>query len=674
MTLIVKKRRKNSGAPPATPKPAVQWRWIAPALIAAAVLIFYSVPLASDAASIQWDAADLHYPFQKYFADHIRSAELPLWTPYLFSGYPFLAYPETGAWYPPHWPFFALGVTPRILQAELALNAFLACLGAFLLISRTIEKRTAAALGGLCYGLSGFFAGHASHPGIFAAAACFPWLLLAFRCALDKAAVRYTVLGGFAGAAMILAGYIQTAMYGFLALGLYALADACRTPRRWLRIAAIVSGMLLLALLLAAVQIAPTLELAQSSFRAESDFTKATQGNLELRALPTLVAPDWLGAVSGSYTGPTDVTQYYFYAGVLLIPLAALGLAKTRFRLHALFLAAPAAWFMLGPAAGLYQLAMWMPGLNKVRSPIQGWFIVALGLAMLAAAGFDWVQRRWRVPYLGAVLLAVLFADVWYWNSLANPLAYAHTGYEQLYGAGERLLRTRVVPAVPPLTRYYGGLTPLGPLDAALIVRLESAAGYAALPIQEYLAYLRAMRENPKLRDGLNISAFLEGDPPSLASNASWLPRAYFPRSIRDVRDAREAADALKTLDPHAGSVALGPHAPVQQDPSAAAAVQSHDERSYRIRYRAASPSLLRLSVPYFSGWRASLNGRPLPLVRVDLALMGVVVPAGEGEVAFEFRSDSFRLGAAISIAAVILAGLLLAASLARRKLAGGPQ
>ncbi len=169
-----KRRGKTSGTVPAS-EPKKPSRWAAPALIAALVLVFYLVPLTSESASIHWDAADVHYPFQKYWSDHVRSASLPEWTPYVFAGYPFLAYPETAAWYPPHWPFFLIGITPRMIQAELALNAFLACLGAFLLISRLVESRAAAVFGGLCYGLSGFFAGHASHVGIIATAACFPW-------------------------------------------------------------------------------------------------------------------------------------------------------------------------------------------------------------------------------------------------------------------------------------------------------------------------------------------------------------------------------------------------------------------------------------------------------------------------------------------------------------------
>jgi len=667
----VKKGRKRTSGGTSAAEPKRPSRWAAPALIAALVLVFYLVPLTSESASIQWDAADVHYPFQKYWSDHVRSASLPSWTPYVFAGYPFLAYPETAAWYPPHWPFFLIGITPRMIQAELALNAFLACLGAFLLISRFVENRAAAVLGGLCYGLSGFFAGHASHVGIFAAAACFPWLLLAFRRALDGSAVRYTALGGIVGAAMILAGYFQTAMYGFLALGLYALADLYRAPRRWLRIASIVADMLALAIVVAAIQIVPTLELVRTTFRATSNYSRTTDGVLELRALPTLAAPDWLGAISDKYTGPSDITQYYFYAGFLLLPLAGLGLAKTKTRLHALLLIVPAAWFMLGGAAGLYRVALLLPGMNKVREPIQGWFVVALGLAMLAAAGFAWVQGRWRVPYLGAIVIAILFIDVWCWNMLENPLAYGHFTFGSAYGDGEDALLRHVVRAMPPLTRFGGGRrAPVGPQDYALDLHLETTAGYAALPIRDYMRYLAAMRQNPKLRDGLNVSTYVTANLAGVASNESVLPRVYFPKSVVDAGNRAEALRALETLDPHLQSIALAPHSLIRQDPAATATVLSYNEESYRIRYHTASPALLRLSVPYFPGWRATVDGQQLPIVHVDLALMGVVVPAGDHELQFSFRSDSFGIGVAITLAGLLLCSLLVAVPARARRAA----
>jgi hypothetical protein len=639
--------------------------WVVPATIAAALLVFYWVPITSPAASIQWDAADMHYPLQKYFSDRLFSGKLPFWTPYLFSGYPLLANPEVGAWYPPHWPFFLLGITPLSIQLELASNALLACLGAWFLFSRMVTDRWAAVVGAFAYGLSGFFAGHSSHVGLFCAAAWLPWLLLAYRRAADSAAVRYIALGGLAGGCMILAGYVQTAMYGFLALGLYAAADACERhtegSRRWLRSGLIVAGILTGSLAVAAVQILPGLELSAYSIRAGMNYAHDTAGMLSFEPLLTLLRPDALGAISGNYSGPFDITQYYFYAGVLLLPLAAVGAWRTRFWRPAAALIAPTVWYMCGPAAGFYRLGALVPGLHAVRAPIQGWFVVALGLALLAAAGCDWIQKRYRIGYLGLALAAIVFTDLWYWNSLQNPLAYARNSFEEQYGAPEAVARDHIAADQPPLTRFEAPArtTFLGPMDHPLDLKLEATFGYFALEPAAYDDYIAALARNPKLRDGLNVSRVLNVNTGRLDTNPSVLPRAYFPPSVVDMRSTAETRAALAALDPAAEAIALAPHASIRQDPNAAATVIEHDEQSYRIRYRTASPSLLKLSVPWFPGWRALLRGREAPVVRVDHCLIGAVVPAGNGEVEFRFQPDYFAYGAAISLMAAIALGAL---------------
>ena len=43
------------------------------------------------------------------------AGKIPLWTPYVFSGMPFLADPQVGAWYPLNWPFFMIGITPSAI-------------------------------------------------------------------------------------------------------------------------------------------------------------------------------------------------------------------------------------------------------------------------------------------------------------------------------------------------------------------------------------------------------------------------------------------------------------------------------------------------------------------------------------------------------------------------------
>jgi hypothetical protein len=354
----------------AAPVPgAAASRWIhrlaAPAAIAACVMVFYWVPMTSSSASIQWEAADVHYPMQRYLSDRLSPRRFPFWTPYVLSGYPILANPEVGAWYPPNWPFFLAGITPRSIQLELALNAFLACLGAYLLISGHVESRMAAILGAFAYGLSGFFAGHASQVSLFAGAAMFPWLLLAYRRAIDVSAVRYTALGGLVGAALILAGSGPAAVYELPGTGPVRLRRlvartaglaAQRSHRRLhaggragLRGHSIVAG--------------PG---TRRPLRARGGLFHPSPGVLHPGSLMTLVAPNWLGSISGGFK-PSDMAQYYFYAGLLVLPLAAIGVVKSGMRLPGLLLIVPPVWYMLGPAGGLYYLGALAPSLRQAR-------------------------------------------------------------------------------------------------------------------------------------------------------------------------------------------------------------------------------------------------------------------------------------------------------------------
>jgi hypothetical protein len=595
------KKKKPAARPPATSVPSRTLpAWTPIAAIAAAVLVFYWVPMTSSSASIQWDAADLHYPMQKYFAGHALEGKLPFWTPYLFAGYPFLANPEIGAWYAPHWPFFILGVTPRAIQCELALNALLACLGAYMLMRRLVDRPAAAVLGAFAYGLSGFFAGHSSHISIFCGAACFPWLLLAYRRAIESSVWRFAALGALAGGLMILAGYAQIPIYGFLALGLFALAEVVTRRVVWWRASAVVAAMLAGAFALAAVQILPGLELTDLSLRGIQIYPQPESG-LEARPLLTLALPDALNSISGHYNGPSDITQYYFYAGMLLLPLAALGAWRSRLRIPALALIVPTLWFMAGPAAGLYRLAGLVTLLHKFRAPIQGWFIVALGLAMLAAAGADWILGKWRMPWLGIALAALIFVDVWYWNSLRNPMAYARGSFEELYGAREDNAREQLAATQPPLTRFDAPryLAVLGPLDHPLDLKLETTYGYFALEPRIFDEYIAAMGRNPKLRAGLDVTRVLNAQNGALESIPSPLPRVYFPKQVVPMSSEAESEKALETLDPALQSTVLSRPTAVQQNLTATAEVTGSDEQSYRVRYRAASPSLLKLSVDW---------------------------------------------------------------------------
>jgi hypothetical protein len=124
---------------------------------------------------------------------------------------------------------------------------------------------------------------------------------------------------------------------------------------------------------------------------------------------------------------------------------------------------------------------------------------------------------------------------------------------------------------------------------------------------------------------------------------------------VVDAATPAASRKSLDTLDPSQAAVVLGPHPPVQQDPLASPFVVSADERSYRIHYQSATPGLMKLAVAWFPGWRASVGGRELPVLRVDHALMGVVAPEGEHDVEFEFHSTYFSAGMVITLIAVFI-------------------
>ena len=68
----------------------------------------------------------------------------------------------------------------------------------------------------------------------------------------------------------------------------------------------------------------------------------------------------------------------------------------------------------------------------------------------------------------------------------------------------------------------------------------------------------------------------------------------------------------------------------------------------------AARDALLVVSRLDFQGWRATVDAKETPIVRVHGAMMGIVVPAGRHRVELCYRPRSLLLGALASLAGVV--------------------
>src|SRR5579883_1049368 len=239
-------------------------KWLPWLCLALASLVFWWTPLTDSETTLHWDAIDYHLGAQSYFADEVKSGHLPVWTDYQYSGFPFLADPQVGAWYPLNWPFFLIGVSEKTLVAELWIHTLLAAIGAFLLAQLWLKDRWAAVVVAICYALSGFFAGHASHIGMFQAAAWLPLILWSLHRAIERDSWRDAALTGLCGGAMFLAGHFQTALYVFFAMVLYAVAF-----RRWVPAAKALGIAAICTVALTAVQWLPGLTLVRESIRSQ---------------------------------------------------------------------------------------------------------------------------------------------------------------------------------------------------------------------------------------------------------------------------------------------------------------------------------------------------------------------------------------------------------------------
>jgi len=68
---------------------------------------------------------------------------------------------------------------------------------------------------------------------------------------------------------------------------------------------------------------------------------------------------------------------------------------------------------------------------------------------------------------------------------------------------------------------------------------------------------------------------------------------------------------------------------------------------------------LLVLSESFDEGWTATVDGRPVRVMRVNGDFLGCVVPAGTHQVALVFAPAHLAWGARVSLGALFVAALL---------------
>lgn len=155
------------------------------------------------------------------------------------------------------------------------------------------------------------------------------------------------------------------------------------------------------------------------------------------------------------------------------------------------------------------------------------------------------------------------------------------------------------------------------------------------------------------------------------------LPRSYVIAETR-ILDGAKAVARLTEADWDPRKELILPDGRTMSSPAGfSGSARIVGERADRVTVEAASSDAgyLVLADTYDPGWRATVDGRPAPVLRANLVFRAVQLPAGRHVVEFRYRPPSLVAGLALSVAAALLGGGVVLASHARRteSTASGP-
>jgi hypothetical protein len=332
-------------------------------------------------------------------------------------------------------------------------------------------------------------------------------------------------------------------------------------------------------------------------------------------------------------------------------------------------------------------------------------------VAATAAALFAMARGKLSAEAAGWSLAAVITLDLWsverlYWG-FSPPASVlfksdAVTDYLKRAPQPARVLPYALQPvasAPDPFMRYGDGRA-----TGFMVHRIRNVVGYHGNELGRYQqltgwdvdpGWIQRFA-NPNLRRLTNTRYWYTNvaEPPLPSMRLVAGPATNAAGNIVYLYDLQEdnplawvAPLAIKAPDENVLATLLDPRFDVRRaalfDTAAAVPVQPvpealpppADVRVTATRYEpghislsldrpAPARSALIVSENYYPGWTATVDGRPAPVGRAQHILIGVALPEGARSVDLTFRSPTYELGKAVTIAALGIAVVMLVAGL----------
>lgn len=606
------------------------------------------------------DMAITHYPNALFLQSALRNGELPLWSPQILLGFPFVAHPYSGLWYPPYW-LALLFPLPLGLNVVLAAHVVLGGVGMYAFLRQQGYARSAAVVGGLAFQLAPRLFAHigAGHLMLVMAVCLTPWLLWASRGRRLPAAV---VLALIVGADPRWGLYAGALWAGWLL---------------WQRQFKLLLQQALLTLLLALPALWLYLQYGQHSTRAHLSPAEVLELSLPPANLLGLLLPQWGGT-----------HEWIIYPGIVLLLMVLLARPwqpGTRFWAAVVMVCVLVALGSHVPGA---QWLAELPGASQLRIPPRALLLASLAWAVLAAAAMQPLAgagrklKPVRLVFAAALALLLSFAALAFWQSaeLWKPALFAAAlvlaawwAQERWQVGGRMLVMALSVLIVADLLAASGSLVRFRSAEAVLSEGAE-AAQYIAQDTDVFRVYSPdySLPQQTAARYGLELANGV--DPLQLRSAQALLIRAggfssqgYSVALPPPHADAALDAALLGQLNVKymvsatpleaAGLVLvysqpfiyvneyLQPRAWQVGEDGQLRAAEIVTLQPNRIQVRASGPGQLVLSELYYPGWEIEVGGTPGAFLGSEPDLRRVYLPDGEHTVEMRFWPLALTVG-----------------------------
>jgi len=449
-----------------------------------------------------------------FFAESLRSGQLPVWNDLWGYGFPGLAESQMGVFYPLHVLLYGWLETETAYVVSLVLHTLWGGIGTYWAARRLGISGAGSALAGLSWSMCGFFLIHLAHPWGYTTGCWMPWALgltwsiLAPGSPIPRAA---PLLLSLVLVLQVLPGHFQLAFQTQVLIALmvaWAIGEHGFSNRRdgrerpssgpgpasiGRRTGCVVAAWVAV-FPMAALQLVPTARLAKLAGDSRH-FEYLSGFAVTPFHLVNLVAPGlfhrstlWRPLVWDPFhTSPEECLTYVGLVPLFLACMTMVRESRRAASVRLLTLLAVVTLFLsLGPYVPGFRTLIRLPGFSFFRAPARWSLATALALALLAGKGFDrWPE--WPRPGRALRRSAVL-AVVWVLVTL---------------GLIEAAILSTAKPGLPGVSRWFDSVFRALPWTDDPSVRVADPR-FGVVMARARLPY------DPHIPDDLRLSSVLQ--------------------------------------------------------------------------------------------------------------------------------------------------------------------